>query len=164
VGDRAENLARDPGLAGGFAHLVALDPPATPGQEAAARTGAFTHLAWGEPELRFSRQILEQELGLRASLVALYRSLRERDGAAGGELEAALRGDGSHGRSAALAGRLVRVLTELGLVSLDREGPALRVVQGAERTELERSAAYRAYGKRLEDGLRFLSSVTAGPR
>ena len=60
-------------------------------------------------------------------------------------------------RSAALAGRLVRVLAELGLVDLEREGPALTVAEPPERTALERSAAFRAYQRRLEDGLRFLT-------
>jgi hypothetical protein len=52
----------------------------------------------------------------------------------------------------------VRVLAELDLVDFDREGPALRAVEAPERTALERSTAYRAYHRRLEDGLRFLSS------
>ena len=69
-----------------------------------------------------------------------------------------LRGEGPQPRSAALAGRLVRVLAELDLVVLDREGPALTVAERPERTALERSAAYRAYQRRLEDGLRFLTS------
>ena len=77
----------------------------------------------------------------------------------GGEAcEALLRGEGPQPRSAALAGRLVRVLAELDLVDFDREGPALRAVEAPERTALERSAAYRAYHRSLEDGLRFLSS------
>ena len=69
-----------------------------------------------------------------------------------------LRGEGPQPRSAALAGRLVRVLTELGLASLDREGPALQVAENPQRTALERSAAYMAYQRRLEDGRRFLTS------
>jgi hypothetical protein len=52
----------------------------------------------------------------------------------------------------------VRVLAELDLVDFDREGPALRAVEAPERTALERSAAFRAYHRRLEDGLRFLNS------
>jgi hypothetical protein len=55
-----------------------------------------------------------------------------------------------------VAGRLVRVLVELQLVSLDRELPALALASEAP-TELERSPAYRAYRQRYEDGLRFLS-------
>ena len=69
-----------------------------------------------------------------------------------------LRGEGPQPRSAALAGRLVRVLAELELVDLDREGPALTVAERPQRTALERSAAFRAYQRRLEDGLRFLTS------
>ena len=63
-------------------------------------------------------------------------------------------------RSPALAGRLVRVLSELGLVVLDRDGPALQIVERPARTALESSAAFRAYHRRLEDGLRYLTSDT----
>ena len=75
---------------------------------------------------------------------------------AGEELEHLLRGDGTHARSARLAGRLVRVFMELELVSLDRDLPALALA-GAQPTELERSAAYRAYTTAYEEGQRFLS-------
>ena len=69
-----------------------------------------------------------------------------------------LRGEGPQPRSAALAGRLVRVLTELDLVVLDREGPALRLADMPARTALERSVAFRAYHQELEDGQRYLTS------
>jgi single-stranded-DNA-specific exonuclease len=157
-------LERDPTLADGFDHLVVLDPPALPEQEArlraGSRTGAnsFAHLTWGDAELRFAVQIHESEYGIRASLVPLYRVLRDRGGAAGEELGRLLRGDG-HGRSAALAARLVGVLEELGLVSLDRELQALRVLE-AERTALDRSAIHRAATARYEDGQRFLLETT----
>jgi single-stranded-DNA-specific exonuclease len=98
----------------------------------------------------------EQEYGLRASLVALYRSVRDGQRASGEEFERLLRGDGPHPRSARLAGRLVRILTELELVSLDLDLPALAYA-GAQPTELERSDAYRVYNQTYEDGLRFLS-------
>ena len=75
---------------------------------------------------------------------------------AGEELEQLLRGQGRHGRPARVAGRLVRVLAELQLVSLDRQVPALMAASEAP-TALERSPAYRAYQQRYEDGRRFLS-------
>jgi single-stranded-DNA-specific exonuclease len=100
----------------------------------------------------------ELEYGLRTSLVALYRALRERGRVAGEELEHLLRGDGPHPRSARLSGRLLRVFTELGLVSLDPDLPALALAN-AQPTELERSAAFRAYVKVSEDGQRFLSGL-----
>ena len=156
-------LERDPALAGAgrrepgrASHVVLLDPPAGP-----LRThGRMTHLAWGHPELRFAEQIHEREYGLRASLTATFRALRAAGGAAGEELEALLRGDPQTPRPATLAGRVVRVLAELHLVSLDPDSRTV-TVPAAERTALERSAAYRAYHQRYEDGRRYLSGVTA---
>ena len=146
------------------AHLVALDPPAGARPNSLLIAGCgFTHLGWGEAELRFAWQIHELEYGLRASLVALFRALRNRGVVAGEELEQLLRGHGQHGRSPHVAGRLIRVLTELELVSLDRDLPGLRVVS-EEPTELERSPAYRAYAGRYEDGRQFLSSAKPRPR
>jgi len=149
-------LRRDPALAGSRTHVVMIDPPAGP-----VRTlGAMTHMAWGEPELRFAEQIHERQYALRAQLTVTYRALRAAGGTAGEELEALLRGDPQKPRPAALAGRLLRVLAELGLVSLD---PDMRTVSvpAAERTALERSEAYRAYQRQYEDGRRYLTGVTA---
>ena len=149
----------EPELISEFEHVVVLDPPATQVQDQLVKLGVgYTHLAWGEAELRFAQQMHEQEYALRAPLVTLYRALRERQRVAGEELEHLLRGDGSHARSARLSGRLLRVLTELELVSLDPELPALALA-AAQPTELERSAAYRVYTKASEDGQRFLSEA-----
>jgi single-stranded-DNA-specific exonuclease len=156
-------LARAPRMSDPFDQLVGLDPPASAEGMAALRAGSgFTHLAWGEPELRFAQQMHELEYGLRDSLVALYRSLRLRGRATGEELEHLLRGDGSHGRPARLAARLIKVLAELELVSLDRDLPALELA-GAAPTALERSPAYRVYAQQYEDGRRFLSSANNLP-
>jgi hypothetical protein len=57
-----------------------------------------------------------------------------------------------------LAGRLVRVLAELELVSLDRDLPALAIA-GRAPTALERSPSFRVYDQRYEDGKRYLSSA-----
>ncbi len=151
-------LELDPTLSNPYAHLVVLDPPSGAHGADRLREGCgYTHLCWSEAELRFAQQMHELEFGLRASLVALYRGLQRRQRVAGQELEHLLRGDGAHGRPARLAGRLVRVLAELELVSLDRDLPALAVA-GGERTTLERSPAYRAYAARYEDGRRYLTS------
>jgi single-stranded-DNA-specific exonuclease len=152
-------LNDEPGLAKPFAHVVALDPPAAPGVEHLPGEG-WTHLAWGEPELGFATRIHQWDYALRAPLAAVYRALREAGGAEGEAIEAMLSGDGAQPRSAALAGRLVRVLAELGLVILEREASALTVTESPERTALERSAAFRAYQQTLEDGLTFLASST----
>ena len=156
-------LEHHPELAGAFAHVVALDPPSSDTAAALIRRGAgYTHLAWGDAELRFACQIHELEYGLRASLGALYRAIRARGRVAGEELEQLLRGEGRYGRPARVAGRLVRVLTELALVSLDRQVPAMAVASEAP-TALARSPAYRAYSQRYEDGRRFLSGEELQP-
>ena len=154
-----EALVLTPSLADGYDHVVILDPPASAAADALLRRGrGYTHVCWGEAELRFAEQMHELEYGLRTSLVALYRAVRDRERVAGEEFEHLLRGDQRHPRPARLAGRLVRVLAELELVSLDRSLPALSVA-GARPTELQRSPAYRAYARRYEEGLRFLSRV-----
>jgi len=154
-------LEDDPDLAAGFAHLVAVDPPwgaAALGLLERPSAPAIAHLAWGEPELRFARRIHQWDFALRDPLAALYRAVRGAGAVRGEALEAALRGEGPQPRSAALAGRLVRVLTELDLAVLDRDGQVLRLTESPGRTALERSGAFRAYHRRLEDGLRYLTS------
>jgi single-stranded-DNA-specific exonuclease len=153
-------LLRDPRLATTFDSLVALDPPSNRAAAAVLRAGSgVTHLAWGEAELRFAEQINELEYGLRASLTTIYRGLRLRGTVAGEELERLLRGDvGPHGRPARVAGRLIRILAELELVSLNRDLPALALAS-ASPTTLESSPSFRVYAQRYEDGRRFLSSA-----
>jgi len=152
-------LERDPRLALGAGALVVLDPPSSAQAGALVRAGiGFTHLAWGDAELRFAEQINELEYGLRTSLAAVYRALRPRGTVAGEELGHLLRGDGPHGRPARVAGRLIRILAELGLVSLDRNLPALSL-EGSEPTKLEHSPSFRVYAQRYEDGRRYLSKA-----
>jgi single-stranded-DNA-specific exonuclease len=150
-------LEDDPEIAAPYAHVVAVDPPAQPALVHASGPG-FTHLTWGEPELRFAQRIHEWNFALRDPLTALYRALRKAGEVRGEACETLLRGEGPQPRSSALAGRLVRVLTELDLAVLDREGRALRTVEAPARTALERSPAFRAYHRRYEDGLRYLTS------
>jgi single-stranded-DNA-specific exonuclease len=149
-------LERDRALADAYPHVVLLDPPAGEDQLALARIGrteGFCHLAWGEPELRFALHIHGREHQLRDSLADCYRTLRDRGVVAGEELEAALRGESA--RSAELAGRMLRVLTELDLVVLDREHRSA-CLNGTGRVALEQSPAYLRYQQRLQDGLKYL--------
>ena len=156
-------LARTPGFAAGRDHVVVLDPPASRAEHDRALAGdpaQATHLAWGEPELRFALHIHEREYALRASLAALYRVLRDHGGVEGEGLEAALRGDGPQPRSPASAGRLLRILVELDLVELDHERIGATVLSDR-RAKLEASPAFRAYQRRLEDGRLYLASNAA---
>jgi single-stranded-DNA-specific exonuclease len=156
-------LEREAEIADPYPHVFALDPPAHAHHErllAAGPPGTHAHLGYGQPELRFARSAHEHEYGQRELLATLYRALRDRGGAAGGELEALLRGDAERPRSAAAAGRGLRVLAELGLVTVKSAGRSV-ALSAAGRTSLERSPAFRAYERRYEDGARWLSGAAA---
>ena len=156
-------LERDRHLAEGFPHVVALDPPAHAHLLTLLGVGdshQATHLAWGEAELRFALQVHEHENDLRCALAALYRQLRSCGDAQGHALQVILRGDEAQPRSAALAGRLLRILGELGLVEVDRRRQAVEV-PAAHGTDLNRSPAFLTYQRLYEDGRRYLSGVTA---
>ena len=133
-------LERDPQLAARYDHLVVLDPP--PYEGLAATPGPQVHLAYGPAEAAYALAAHEHRYDLRASTTAIYRALR-----AGETLE---RFDLD------VAERALRVLNELGLVD------GLSVHPAPERTRLEESAAYRAYTLKLEDGRRYLTSLTTG--
>ena len=143
-----------------FPNVVALDPPPDAASRARAGGGSAHErmfLAWGPAELRFAVHIHEQEYGLRDPLAACYRALRARGGAAGRDLEAVLRGDAPQHRSPELAGRLLRVLAEVGLIELDGRRAAATVTPRG-RVSLDASPAYREYGRRWQDGLTYLGS------
>jgi single-stranded-DNA-specific exonuclease len=148
-------LEADPALADPYTHLVALDPPLHPDHEAlllAGGSGQLAHLAWGDPELRFGRDVLDRDLALRPSLVEAYRALRD-----GSTLDAAL-GE----RPAAPAGRILAVLLELGLV--ERAGDRGFTVPPVHSIDLEQSAAFRAAAQRHAEGVAWLTSASATPR
>ena len=155
-------LRADPGLADG-AHVVVIDPPATPAAAVdllAGEAGRTVHLAWGRDELEWTAQLHEREHGLRATLSEIYRALRAQETAGGEALEAALRGDPRAPRSAETAGSALRVLVELGLVDLDRETRRI-TVPTAQRTSLDESAWYRSEQVILDEGRRWLTRSTA---
>jgi single-stranded-DNA-specific exonuclease len=154
-------LEGEPELAARFEHVVFVDPPQFAHVEELASQpsagGGFLHLAWGEPERRFALAMLDEQLARRPTLIALFRDLREAGEAGGAELLAALRGGGRHQRGPEAAARCLRILRELDLVrgAPDAGGGSVGVVS-SEGTDLERSAAFRAYGDRHQEGVRFL--------
>jgi hypothetical protein len=157
-------LEDDPEVAARFEHVLAIDPPPHAHLEdlLAGLPGAgWAHLAWGGAERSFARRVHAWELDLRAPLADLYRALRAAGGGEGPALEALLRGGGSPPRTGALAGRLLRILAELGLVEVARDPLRAQIVPAAQRTELDRSAAFRAYQRRLEDGMANLQEAGA---
>ena len=158
--DYAE-LERSPELGAGFAHVVLVDPPPNREFEAmlvsAAAPGSYLHRAWGEAEWRFSIAALGEQLVQRPALAAVYRELRHAGEAGGQGLRDALAGDPRRPRSPETAARAFRVLAELGLVdgAPDRGRGAVRAVS-SEKTDLERSPAFRAFSVRFQEAQRYL--------
>ncbi len=158
-------LEREPALARRFAHVALLDPPAWRHAERVARAGEpdqHVHLCWGAAELAYARRMLSRDYDLRPALADCYRALRAAGDVEGDELERLLRAADQPGaggsrlgdpppRPAALAGRVLRVLRELALVTVDSERPRVRVTS-ADRTELERSVTYVAAQRLLAEG------------
>jgi single-stranded-DNA-specific exonuclease len=142
-------IAADPGLAGAYDHLVALDPPPGGLSDPLLRQGARAHLAWGPAEAEFALHVARAELDLRPALASTYRALRqlpaEPDAAA---IQAALEGTGRYPRAPAAGARLIDVLGELALIEFTADPPSCRVLE-SDRTDLERSATYRACAERL---------------
>jgi single-stranded-DNA-specific exonuclease len=143
-------LSASPELAEPYAHVVALDPPPLRGLTEAlpGPVGALAHLAWTPADAAFARAVWGAELGLDAALREVWPVLRELDPAAGDPLREALGGQGRYPRSPAACARIVRVLGELSLLCY--EGEERCTVLEARRTELESSAAFRAYRARHE--------------
>ncbi|MBA2792784.1 MAG: hypothetical protein H0U32_02175 [Thermoleophilaceae bacterium] len=154
-------LGREPRLAEPYEHLLVLDPPPVAGALPLVETApgrGFGHLAWGEPECSFTQSYWREQLDLRPALSHVWRALPRGDGPVGGDaLTRVLRGEDSYPRGGALAARLLRVLRELGLVELDRDGRSCTSVDRP-RTELDRSATHRAYAARLAQAERHLSA------
>ncbi len=143
-------LAQEPALAGGFAHLVALDPP--PGGMTDPLLGVTprAHLAWGPVEADFAMHAYRAALDLRPQLTEVYRALRALPPEAeAADLEAALRGACRYPRDARACARLIRVLTEVGLIELNLDRRTCAVLDGV-RADLERSATFSAAREELE--------------
>jgi single-stranded-DNA-specific exonuclease len=142
-------VERDPSILDRYAHVVALDPPAADTQ-AALVDERFT-LVWGEAEVAYALRAHEAGYDLRPVAGAVYRALRE------GPLDAAV----AAAPAPAAAGRALRVLAELGLA---RVVGARAELLPAARTELDRSAAFRAYTTRLAEGRARLAPAVRAAR
>jgi single-stranded-DNA-specific exonuclease len=159
--DYAE-LERSPAdLCREFTHVVLVDPPAfahlEPALSRAAREDGYLHRAWGEAEWRFANAALDEQYAQRPTLISAFRDLRDASEASGEELRDALLGSGPHPRSPETAARCFRVLAELGLAhGSPCAGGGVVGVVSSESTDLERSAAFRAYSARHQEAHRYL--------
>jgi single-stranded-DNA-specific exonuclease len=156
--DYATLLRQPVAVAEHFEHVVLVDPPCSAPaalRACAPRGGSgeqegegpgYLHLLWTPAEVGFSVAVSDESQASRKTVAALFRSLREAGEIGGEALREAFRGGGAHPRSAEAAARCFRVLAELELVAGEPSGGAGTVgVVSSEGTQLERSAAFRAY-------------------
>ncbi|HKH65008.1 MAG TPA: single-stranded-DNA-specific exonuclease RecJ [Solirubrobacterales bacterium] len=155
-------LERAPELVGAFEHVVLVDPPRSEADEVLANTPweeapGFLHALWTEAEAEFATKASAEQMATREGVAASYRALRQTGDSHGRRLREALAGAGDHPLCPEAAARRFRVLRELGLLQGSPEGGAgvVRVVSSV-RTDLQRSAAFRAYDERLSEAQRFL--------
>ena len=157
-------LERQPDLAAVFEHVVLVDPPRSEGDELLAGMAfsgggdGFLHRLWTEAECEFAAKALAEQWPSRETVAVAFRALRELGEASGADLRRALAGDGSYPLCPEACARRFRALSELGLLQGSPEGGAgvVRVVS-SERTDLQRSAAFRAYSERLSEAQRYLA-------
>ena len=157
------SLAGCPGAAERFDHLVLIDPAPRPELDALALAGCgsgFLHEAWGA-EAELAELCWGGEWDLRGPLAEIYRALSPAE-LAGEALGRALLGPGRFPRSPEAAARCVRILSEIGVAGGGGSGAARWIgVVSSERTELERSGAWRACSSTHQEGLRYLQSRRA---
>jgi single-stranded-DNA-specific exonuclease len=157
-------LQRVPEPARSFQHVVLVDPPAGVADELRVAvpfggdSPGFLHLLWTNAEIEFAGKVLAEQWPAREAVAATFRALKQRGDCAGKELRETLAGEGSHPLYPEACARRFRVLAELGLLqgAPERGAGAVRVVS-SERTDLQRSAAFRAYSERLSEAQRYLA-------
>ncbi len=177
--DYATLAAAPEPLAERFEHVVLVDPPTSAAEATMVaprfvpvhpgKGAGYLHQLWTEAESDFALQALDESLASRDAVARVFRALREAEseGGTSGEgaghvsgesLLAALTGGGAHPLAPESAARAFRVLAELELVQGEPKAGAGSVgVVSSEGTDLERSAAFRAYRARHLEAQRFLA-------
>lgn len=145
----------NPSMTDGFEHLVVVDPPL--GEDDAnllrgGREGQFSHLAWGEAELRSTIDELRREQDLRSAMVAVYRAALRSPEAPVAELFGSIEPEITLEHAALVA----NVFAELGLAEVDVAG-RLVLREGAS-ADLEVSELGRRHATTVEERLRWLNA------
>jgi single-stranded-DNA-specific exonuclease len=154
-------LERRPELAEAFEHVVLVDPPRSEEDQLRAESpceaGGFLHVPWTEAEVEFAGQALAEQWATREGVAATYRALRQTGDARGKRLREAFAGSGLHPLCPEASARRFRVLRELGLLQgTPQSGAGVVRVVSSVRTDLQRSAAFRAYSTLLSEAQQFL--------
>jgi single-stranded-DNA-specific exonuclease len=156
-------LEAAPELTASFEHVVLVDPPRSRADEQriaqpfGASSPGFLHRLWTQAEIAFAVSVLDEQLASRATVAGVFRRLREVGEGSGDALRGALTGPGPHVLCPETSARCLRVLAELGLVAGEPSAGAGSVgVVSSGGTDLERSAAFRAYRAEHSEAQRYL--------
>ena len=156
-------LERVPELAAAFEHVVLVDPPTGPGDGARVALPTtdgrcFLHLLWTQAEIEFAAKVLAEQWPARQAVAATFRALQSLGECAGPNLRNAFTGPGKHPLCPEACARRFRILSELGLVQgAPASGAGVVRVVSSEGTDLQRSAAFRAYSDRLSEARQYLA-------
>ncbi|MCL4472480.1 MAG: single-stranded-DNA-specific exonuclease RecJ [Actinobacteria bacterium] len=155
-------VTANPELAGHFKHLALVDPPWNRrvfDDITAAAPEAFVHLFYCSDEVQFTGKVLEHEYDLRGQSTRVYKHLETGIKYPLDETtERLLLAGGKYLRQPVMIARCIRILEELSLVSVEdgADGPMMSLL-AAERTELDRSAVYKATQSFYRECSQFLS-------
>ena len=134
----------------GRAEAPAIPVPSAPG---------FLHPLFSDAGREFGTSVLARQAPSRETVAAVFRALRSGGQMSGVELRAALAGPDPHPLDPETAARAFRVLLELGLVAGSTSaGDGSAGVVSSEGTDLERSAAFKAYSAEHSEAVAFLQS------
>jgi single-stranded-DNA-specific exonuclease len=157
-------LERAPELAAAFEHVVLVDPPRDVGDELRAGSPypdsapGFLHLLWTDAEVDFASKALAEQWPSRDTVASAFRALKGQGECGGEELRNALAGAGRYPLCPEACARRFRVLAELGLLQgSPASGAGIVRAVSSERTDLQRSAAFRAYSERLSEAQQYLA-------
>jgi single-stranded-DNA-specific exonuclease len=161
-----------PSAAAHFEHVVLVDPPPSavaealaatpraaegPAEETGGTDPGFLHRVWTPTEQGFAISSSDEQHASRAAIGDVFRRLREAGEVRGSALRETLAGSGAHPLSPESAARCLQVLAELDLVAGDANRGAGTVgVVSSGQTDLERSAAFRAYRADHSEAQRYL--------
>lgn len=150
----------DPRLhAGQFERVVMAEPPPAPRFGAFAESDAI--FAWSAAEAQALASRAPDLLLSREHMVTAFRVVRE----SGGEKAATLERLRSELPSARIAGRALRALAEIEVVSVELDGDSAEafVAHEGPKRALEQSVTFRSYSEYVEESQQWLRQLTAQP-
>lgn len=146
---------REPSLLERYTHVVVLDPPLEASDMtllAAGRAHQFSHLAWGDAELRSILDELEREQDLRSAMVEVYRAASERPAVHALEVLSLAGGE----RASELSALIAAVFIELGIAEVTGDG--LFILREGAKADLESSELRRHHLAKVREQLQWLST------